>query len=50
MPTKCDECGEEVYAIHVTRNYSRLCSKCYDEVRPNKKWDPDDLTPIERIH
>ena len=50
MPTKCDECGEESYCIYITREYKKLCPKCYDEVRPPVKWDPDDLPRRARVY
>ena len=50
MPTKCDKCGKKEYAIHLTREYKKLCGKCCDKVRPKEKWDPDDLPRRVRTH
>lgn len=50
MPTKCDECGKKHYAIHITKEYKKLCGKCYDEVRPKVKWDPEDLPRRARTY
>jgi len=43
MPTKCDKCGEEHYAIYITREYKKLCGGCYDKIRLPVEFDPDDL-------
>ena len=50
MPIKCDECGKEFYAIHITRKYKKICGDCYDKVRLDKRWDPDDLTRRKGAH
>lgn len=50
MPTKCDECGEKSYTIHITREYKKLCGDCYDKVRPPYKFDPDDIPYRERVY
>lgn len=50
MPTKCDECGEESYCIFITREYKKLCGKCYDKVRPKVEWTPDDIPYRVRTH
>lgn len=43
---KCDKCGKKVYCIHITRNYERLCSDCYDKIRIKTKpeMNPDDIS------
>ena len=45
MPTKCDGCGEEEYAIYITSNYERLCYDCYykDDPKRGKSFEPEDL-------
>lgn len=50
MPTECDECGKEVYAVHITRKYKKICGDCYDKIRTDKEWEPDDLTHRIREH
>ena len=43
MPTKCEECGEESYSIYITREHKKICGDCYDKVRPEPEFEPDDL-------
>lgn len=43
MPTKCEECGKKSYVIYLSRELKKVCDKCYDKVRPKRKWEPDDL-------
>ena len=32
MPTKCEDCGEYSYSIFFTRDWKKLCGKCYKKV------------------
>ena len=50
MPTRCDECGEESYAIYITKEHKRLCGDCYDKVRPKKTWEPEDIPYRDRSY
>lgn len=34
---KCDKCGEKTHIIFITRNHRKLCDKCYDERKKEKK-------------
>jgi len=47
---KCDNCGEKVYVIYITRKYERLCPECYDKVRPKEKWELEDIPLRERLY
>jgi hypothetical protein len=36
------------YAIYITKEYKKLCGKCYDEIRDKQASDPDDISYRER--
>ena len=48
MPTKCEECGKKSYIIYLSCELKKLCDKCYDKVRTECEFDPDDLQYRQR--
>ncbi len=48
MPTKCEECGKKSYVIYLSREFKKICDKCYDKNRSEYKFELDDLPYRQR--
>lgn len=46
MPTKCDLCEQEDYAMHITRDYGTICCDCMNKKRKEQEDERPNSRPI----